>query len=183
MEVEVMIERHRIKHPADITALEQGRQRGREAQALVGFRQVQRLYTEAVTGNEQLLAVALPDGKGKHAIELGQHLCAPRVVALEQYLGVATGMELIAKAFQLGTQFGKVVDRTVEGHRQAKVAVDHRLRRAVRQVHDFQTAMPKGNRPLAMKPPRIRAARRQLMGNAFNSGKVRWLMVETKFTC
>ncbi|KPB70416.1 Unknown protein sequence [Pseudomonas syringae pv. maculicola] len=43
--------------------------------------------------------------------------------------------------------------------------------------------MPKGNRPLAMKPPRIRAARRQLMGNTLNCGEVRWLMVETKFTC
>jgi len=39
--------------------------------------------------------------------------------------------------------------------------------------------MTKGNWPLTMKPPRIRAARRQLMGNAFNSGQVRWLMVET----
>ncbi len=39
--------------------------------------------------------------------------------------------------------------------------------------------MTKGNRPLAVKTPRIRAARRQLMGNAFNSGKVRWLMIET----
>jgi len=39
--------------------------------------------------------------------------------------------------------------------------------------------MAKGNRPLAVKPPRVRAARRQLMGNAFNSGKIRRLMVET----
>lgn len=170
MEVEVMVERHRIKHPADVTTLEQGRQRGREAQALVGFRQVQRLDAEAVTGDEQLLAVTFPDGKGEHAIELGQHVCAPGVIALEQHFGVTAGMELIAKAFQLGTQFREVVDRTVEGQGQAQIAVDHRLRRAVRQVHDFQATMTKGNRPLAMKPPRIRAARRQLMGNAFNSG-------------
>ncbi|RMM61774.1 hypothetical protein ALQ75_05447 [Pseudomonas savastanoi pv. glycinea] len=37
VEVEVMVERHRIKHSADITTLEQGWQRRREAQALVGF--------------------------------------------------------------------------------------------------------------------------------------------------
>ena len=39
--------------------------------------------------------------------------------------------------------------------------------------------MTKGNRPLAMKTPRIRAARRQFVSDAFYSGKVRWLMVET----
>ncbi len=36
MEVHVMVQRHWVQHTGDVAALEQGRQRGGEAQALVG---------------------------------------------------------------------------------------------------------------------------------------------------
>jgi hypothetical protein len=72
VEVQVVIERHRIEDRVDVAALEQRRQGRGEAQALAGARQVQRLHAEAVTGDEQALVVALPDGEGEHAVELGQ---------------------------------------------------------------------------------------------------------------
>ncbi len=72
VEIQVVIERHRIEDRVDIAALEQRRQCRGKAQALAGARQVQRLHTKAVAGDKQPLRVALPDGEGKHAIELGQ---------------------------------------------------------------------------------------------------------------
>lgn len=39
--------------------------------------------------------------------------------------------------------------------------------------------MAQGNRPLAMKTPGIRAARGQMMGDAFYRGEIRRLIVET----
>ena len=39
-------------------------------------RQVQRLDPEAIAGDEQALGIALPDGEGEHAVELGQQVRA-----------------------------------------------------------------------------------------------------------
>ncbi|MNF50432.1 hypothetical protein D3C84_317270 [compost metagenome] len=115
VEVQVVVECDRVQHGADVAALEQRWQAGGKAQALSGVGQVQRLDPEAVAGQEQLLAVALPDGQGKHAVEPGQQVGAPGVVALEQHLGVAVAVKPVAEAFQLAAQFREVVDGAVEG--------------------------------------------------------------------
>lgn len=96
------------------------------------------------------------------------------MVALEQHLGVAVGPEAVAQRLQFLAQFGEVVDGTVEGQRQAQRIVDHRLRRAVRQVHDLQAPMAQGDRALAMEAPGIRASRGQVMGNALYRSQVGW---------
>ncbi|MNG15251.1 hypothetical protein D3C84_990650 [compost metagenome] len=101
------------------------------------------------------------------------------MITLEQHFGVATGIEGVTQAFKFCAQFRKVVDRPVEGQGQAQLRVDHRLRRAVRQVHDFQAPMAQGNRPLAMKSPGVGAARGQVMGDSFNGCKVCRLMIKT----
>jgi hypothetical protein len=98
------------------------------------------------------------------------------VVALEQHFGVATGIEGVAQRFEFGA-VREVVDRAVEGQGQPSWAVDHRLRRAVRQVHDFQAAMAQGNRAL-MEAPGVGAARRQVMGDALHRQVCR-LMIKT----
>ncbi|MDF5803267.1 hypothetical protein P4238_01435 [Pseudomonas aeruginosa] len=72
MEVEVEIQRLRIEVAGDVAALEQGRQARGEAQARAVEAVVERLDAEAVTGQEQPLAIALPDGEGEHPIEPGQ---------------------------------------------------------------------------------------------------------------
>jgi hypothetical protein len=59
------------------------------------------------------------------------------------------------------------------------VIVDHRLGRAVGQVHDLQASMAEGNWPLAMETPRVGAARSQVMGDALYGRKVRRLLIET----
>ncbi|MNK76733.1 hypothetical protein D3C87_963100 [compost metagenome] len=174
-----MIERHRIEDRVDVATLEQRRQGRSKAQTLTGARQVQRLHAETVAGDEQAFGVAFPNGKREHAIELRQQRFAPGVVALEQHFGVATGVEGVTQRFKFGTQFREVVDRAVEGQGQAQLAVDHRLRRAVRQVHDFQATVTQGNRPLGMETPRVGAARGQVMGDSLDRCKVCRLLIKT----
>ncbi|MNR40945.1 hypothetical protein D3C85_1592800 [compost metagenome] len=101
------------------------------------------------------------------------------MITLEQHFGVTTGIERVTKAFKLGAQFREVVDRAVEGQGQAQDIVDHRLRRSVRQVHDFQAAMAQGNRPLAMETPGVRATGCQMMGDAFDGRQVGRLKIKT----
>ncbi|CRR55933.1 hypothetical protein PAERUG_P48_London_17_VIM_2_01_13_00578 [Pseudomonas aeruginosa] len=72
VEVEVEIQRLRIEVAGDVAALEQGRQARGEAQARAVEAVVERLDAEAVTGQEQPLAITLPDGEGEHPIEPGQ---------------------------------------------------------------------------------------------------------------
>ena len=127
MKIQVVIKRHRVEHGADITALEQRRQGRGKAQALTGTRQIQRLDPQTIAGQKQALGIAFPDGKGKHAIELGQQRFAPGVIALEQNFGIATRIKAVAQGFKLGAQLGEVIDRAVEGQRQTQLAVDHRL--------------------------------------------------------
>ncbi|MCY1423672.1 hypothetical protein D9M71_393940 [compost metagenome] len=169
-----MVERHRVEHRVDVATLDQRRQGRGETQAFTVSRQVQRFDAEAVAGEEQALVVALPDGQGKHAVELGQQGRAPGVVALEQHLGVAVGPEAVAQGLQLLAQFGEVVDGAVEGQRQAQGVVDHRLGRAVGQVHDFQASVAEGDRALAMEAPGIRATRGQVVGDALYRSQVGW---------
>ncbi|MNP37241.1 hypothetical protein D3C76_1306790 [compost metagenome] len=69
VEIQIVIERNRIEDRIDVTALEQRWQCRGKAQALAGARQVQRLDAQAVASNEQALAVAFPNGEGKHAVE------------------------------------------------------------------------------------------------------------------
>ncbi|MNE06546.1 hypothetical protein D3C80_991370 [compost metagenome] len=120
-----------------------------------------------------MLAVALPDRQGKHTVQARQQVGAPGVITLEQHFGITVRIEGITEAFQLAAQLGEVIDGTVEGQRQAQRIIDHGLGRAVGQVHDFQSAMAEGNRPLAIKAPGVGAARCQVMGDPLDCGEVR----------
>ncbi|MCY1528629.1 hypothetical protein D9M68_637410 [compost metagenome] len=116
MEVEVEVQRLRIQRGVQVATLEQGWQAGGEAQAPIGARQVQGLDAEAVASEKQPLAVALPNGQGKHAVEPGQHVLAPGVPGLEQYLGIPVGKEAVTEALEFDTQLWIVIDGTIEDH-------------------------------------------------------------------
>ncbi|MCY1293388.1 hypothetical protein D9M70_426470 [compost metagenome] len=178
VEVEVEIQRHRVDARVHPAAGQQRRQARGEAQARVVAAQVQRLDAEAVAGEEQGLAVALPDGEGEHAVEFRQQRGAPGVIALEQHLGVAVGMEAVAERLQFGAQFRVVVEGAVEGQGEAQVGVDHRLRRGVGQLHDLQPAVAEGDRGLGVEAPGVGAAGGHVVGDFFKRGQVGRLVVE-----
>ncbi len=182
MEVQVVVERDRIDACVDVAGFQQGRQTGGKSQALVSERQIQRLDTQAIPGDEQPTAVSLPDGEGEHAVELGQHILAPGVISLEQDFGVTTGIKAITLGFQLGTQFRIVVDGAVEHHGQTQFRLDHGLARSFRQIHDLQPAMAQGDRPLAVEAPGIGSALFEAVGNALHHADGCGLLIETKLS-
>ena len=117
-----------------------------EQLALVGEVVVEGLDAEVVPGAEQGLLGLVPDGKGEHAPQLGQHPLAPLLVAVEQDLGVrVVGGEGVARLHQLSAQLHEVVDLAVEHHGQVFILVEHGLG-AARQVDD-------GQPPVAQRHP------------------------------
>src|SRR5690606_11843061 len=111
-----------------------------------------------------------------------QHRFAPGVVALAQHFGIALGKEAVAQPFELGAQFGVVVDSAVEDHREAQRRIDHRLARGLAQIHDLQPAVPHGHRAGAMEAARIGAARGEVLSDAFDRPQVGGSIIETKFS-
>ncbi|MNJ60228.1 hypothetical protein D3C77_559460 [compost metagenome] len=101
------------------------------------------------------------------------------MVALEQHFGVATGKEPVTEAFQLGAQFGVVVDGAVEHHRQAQVRCTHGLSGRLVEVHDLQAAMAEAQWPLAVEAARVGTARGEVVGDTGEGGEIRRLPIET----
>src|SRR5690606_41188585 len=88
----------------------------------------------------------------------------------------------VAQPFELGAQFGVVVDGAVEDHREAQRRIDHRLARGLAQIHDLQPAVPHGHRAGAMEAARIGAARGEVLSDAFDRPQVGGSIIETKFS-
>ena len=101
------------------------------------------------------------------------------MVALEQHFSVATGEEAIAEGFQLFAQLWVVVDGTVEHHRQAQFAVDHRLAGGFGQVHDFQAAVAECQRALAEEAMGIGAAGGHVVGDSLDCSQVGRSLIKT----
>ena len=86
------------------------------------------LDAEMVPGAEQLALGLVPDGKGEHAAQAGDHLPAPFLVAVQQHFGIRmVGGKGMARGLQFGAQGLEVVDLAVEDHHQAAVLVEHGL--------------------------------------------------------
>ena len=86
--------------------------------------------------------------------------------------------EGVTQGFQLLAQLREIIDSAIERQGQPQMGVDHRLGRAVRQVHDFQAAVAQGNRPLGMKTPGVGASGGEVVGDAFYGCQVGRLMIK-----
>ena len=133
--VEFLLERRVRQKRLDLAAVDQA-----VAVVLV----VERLDAEQVARAHEALLRRVPDGDGEHAAQLLEHVGAPRLVAVDDGLGVAVRDELVAQRLKLGAQLLEVVDLAVErdGHR--AVGVLHGLARAL-EVDDAQAAEAHGD--------------------------------------
>src|SRR5262249_34072429 len=101
---------------------------GREEQpAAFELREEQRLLAESVAGQEQSTRVVIPDGEGKHAVQVSDASLAPLEVGREQHLGIARRAKCVAAGFELFAQLPVVVDFAVEDQGGAAVRVHERL--------------------------------------------------------
>ena len=101
--------------------------RPEEQRAVVQQCVVQRLDAQAVARHEQALALAVPDGKGKHASQALHAVFAPGLPGVHDALGVALGVEDMPQGLQLGDQVLVVVDLAVEDDDHRAVFVEQRL--------------------------------------------------------
>ena len=133
--VELLLERGMREERLDLAAVDQ---------AATVVLVVERLDAEQVARAHEALLRRVPDGDGEHAAQLLEHVRAPRLVAVDDGLGVAVRDKRVTHRLELGAQLLEVVDLAVErdGHR--AVGVLHGLARAL-EVDDAQAAEAHGD--------------------------------------
>src|SRR5690606_27060531 len=126
---------------------------------------------------------ALVDDEREHAVEALDAPLAPFGIRLQNDLGIARRPEAMPEIFELEPKLLEVVDATVEDDDEIVILVDHRLRRARRQIEDLQTAMADGDRPIAEVAARIGPARGEPLRHALDDRSVRGAAVEAELSC
>ena len=98
-EREVLLDRAGIDLAAEPGMHQQRLELGAEEQRAVGqHRVVQRLHAQPVARHEQRLAVPVVEREGEHAAEAVDAALAPRLPGVDDHLGVAAGVEHVARA-------------------------------------------------------------------------------------
>ena len=147
VQAQVVVQPGRIEagvHPRGAQQRLRIRGKAEKARAL---RVVQRLDSQPVAGQEQLLRVHVPDGEGEHPGQLFDAGWPPLRVRLEDDLGVSPGTERVALRDQLLAQLRIVVNGAVEDDRALRVGIEHRLVGFCREVDDGQAPMTQADRP------------------------------------
>ena len=103
---------------------EQGFQFGSEQESAVFEQGIeQRLDAEAIAGEKQGFAVAVPEGEREHAAEAVDARGTPGFPGMDDDFGVAAGVENMPQGLKLWNKFLVVVNLTVEYHADALVFV------------------------------------------------------------
>lgn len=112
----------------------------------------QRLDAGAVARQQQLLAAAVPEGEGEHALQPLQAVQSILLIGVENGFGVGRGAEAVAFAAQLATQLAVVVDFAIEGDDELAVFAFHRLVAGRRRIEDAQAAMSEADFAVRIDP-------------------------------
>src|ERR1039458_2535976 len=112
---------------------------GSEVKISVVERIVKRLLAQAVAGEGQFAFGLIVDGEGEHATQFLDAVGAHLFVEMNNDFGVGVGVKAMAAAFELGAEFGKVVNLAVENDPCAAVFVEDRLM-AAGEVDDTEAA-------------------------------------------
>src|ERR1017187_5854690 len=87
---------------------------------------VERLDAQAVAGAEQLLAISVPYGEGKHAAEVRQALVAILLVGVNHRLRVAMALVAMSGGFEFRPYVGVIENFDVVGDPQRVVRSEER---------------------------------------------------------
>ena len=120
-------------------------------------RVVHRLDAEAIAGDEELVALAIPDGEAEHAGERVDAGGAALFVEVHDGFGVAGGLERVAARQEAFTQRAVVVNLAVEDDPVAPIAAGDRLL-AARQIDDREAAHADGAALVDVLPILVGAA-------------------------
>ena len=131
--------------------------RAEEQGAVVQHGVVHGLHTQPVARHEEGLAVAVPQGKGKHAAETLHALLAPLLPGVHDDFSVALGVKGVPKGLQFGDEVLVVVDLAIEDHHHGPVFIEQRLLTGG-NVDDGQPAVAKAHARLDVHAAFVRAA-------------------------
>ncbi len=120
-------------------------------------RVVQRLDAEPVAGEEERLAIPIPQREREHAAEPLDAVLAPLLPGMNDHLGVAAGPEAVSKLREFRDQRLIVVDLAVEDDDHAAVLVEQRLLPGG-EVDDREPAMAEPQAGLGVQPDLVRPA-------------------------
>ena len=140
LEGQVGAQRLGVDLPAEAGVLQQALDFAAEQQlTCLGLGVVERLDAENITRAVHLVRLGIPHDKGEHAAQHTGQLCAVLLIAVQDDLSVAVGLEDVAFGLQRGAQLHKIVDLAVEHADNGAVLIVHGLF-ACGQVDDAQTA-------------------------------------------
>ena len=157
-EGEVFLDRARVDVALEAAVGQKRLEFGAEDEAaVVEQRVVQGFDAEAVAGEKQGLAIAVPEGEGKHAAKAVDAVFAPGFPGVDDDFGVAAGVEDVAQCLQFRDEFLVVVDFAVENDADALVFVVQRLL-AGRKVDDREAPVAKPDAGFDMQTAFVRTA-------------------------
>ncbi len=113
--------------------------------------QIQRLGSEAIAREQQLVLAAVPDREREDPIEAVEHAHPPFLVAVHEHFAVGVRDELVAARLEQPAQLAVVVDLAVVGQPDRVVLVGHRLMACLAQVDDRQAPVSEPDRPVEVK--------------------------------
>src|SRR5919201_2231628 len=114
---------------------------GGERQSLVGARVIKRLDAEKIACEQQQLAVAVQQSKGKHSHKTLKRLHSPLAIGSQQHLRIGAAAKLMSELLEFTAQLEVVVDLAVVDDMQAAVCSAHWLPAGLAQIQDRKPAV------------------------------------------
>ena len=142
LEREVRVERGRVELPPHTGHEEERLELGGEGEAAAGQQHVvQRLLADAVAGEEEPLALAVPDRDREHAGERRREVGAALLVHVRDHGRVAGAGHLVAARLEVAAHVAEVVQLAVEHRDDVAGLVRHGLLAGL-EVDDAESPVP-----------------------------------------
>src|SRR5438445_6419546 len=89
---------------------------------------VQGLFAETIAREVQTPRLAVDDGESKHAVQSFRQAMTPRLIPMNEYLGVGVArLKDVTELNEFVTQLEVVIDLTVEDDPDRSILIPHRL--------------------------------------------------------
>src|SRR4051794_19331759 len=133
--------------------------------------EIERLFPHTVANQHELLLASIPEGKGKHAVKIGDTLLPLLLVEMNDGLHIRVGAQIVPPGLQNAPQLAMIIDLPVarDGNR-AVLVVD--WLGASSQINDRQAAHGHCHVRRLKKSIRVRAAMEQRLIDVLEQGKI-----------
>ena len=106
---------------------------------------MQRLFAYSIACEEQGFLLAVPQGEGKHAVELIQAFRAAFFVQVDDHFAVRMGFETMTLIFKLLSELSVIVNLAVKREPHGLVFVGHRLLSCRGEIDNAEPLMPESD--------------------------------------